>query len=368
MKKWRLILKKSLKILCRFLLVFVLFAICVTLYYMMPQYLGNNVNIDKSSDSADVYDYTQDNYTLVRLNNKGRLFPFCFGERLCLYDIKSDKYITLVNNISPGWTIGDQMAMCNENVVYEAGIGDSYGGLYSINIRTGKRHKILSQSSAYSLCKDKLYYVKDYFQEGHKSVVYGKFITGGNRKKIFDGHVTCMTIQRERIYRFDEVKKSIIITEAGAVNERIIRYPYEGQVVSICKTENSDFAIIDTVGAVRYYNTDSASWRFVAKIDEPVEFVKNIYFSHNAFYYCADNCKLYKLDIGTGNYICLIDLGKNRKIKKYFETIEPGTSVNYSYNKEYIIVDAYYDNNENSHEKLLIFDYSGKLVRERTLQ
>lgn len=348
-------------------MVFVLMAAYIIwglIYYILPQYSGNDLDIKITNETVDMDNSAQGNYVLYRAGNDGRPFPFDGGERLCVYDIDTNKSTTIVCNIGPMWMIDNDFSLGKNVALYSAGSGDGQGSLFSINIKTGKKHKLEESVTDFVISGNRVYYVSNYFQDDHKSTVYSKPVEGGKHKKIFSGHTTCMTVKGSNIYRFDSKLKKIIITDNKTGIETKIAYPFSEDISKICAIDKGGFITMDTAGRLCKFDKTHLQG-MLTKVKGTFEFAKNIYYRKGKVYCYDDNYKLQSIDLKTGRQVCLIDLAKNPLIGGHFASVENGTYANFSYCKDYIAVDLYYElNDESTIEKVLIYDYSGKYIKK----
>ncbi len=316
--------------------------------------------------------YSKTNYVLVRKKNSIRNFPFVFGERLYLYDIGKDRGYLISNYVRPFYTYGDMLAVHNNKVFYNVS-GEGPGiELYSKELQDiGMGQKILDQAGLYTVSSNDIYYLKNqettYKEE--QNFLYKKNLKNGKTKTVLKENLSnVLRFDNGFIYSWNRISKELL--EINEKNKTIVRCTAKEEPLWIGYVDPQHFLSIDEANIVLYNKKTKHKKYLVKNIKKEEELLnRKAKIEKDYLYYNNENLDFYRLNVYTGDKQKIISLSENDAVKEYIQYSEYYADVNYC--NDYVVIDLNYVSNKKlnlMNRRLLVFDYKGKLVKNKKLK
>lgn len=356
---------KKLKIrrVLKFLLLVIIFAALVNglrVYFSTEQTV--NVKFDTVNEIASSVNRAQGNYVLYSEDNGIKTFPFIWGGRLFLYDVKENKSYPIKLSARYNGEFENDLSLKGNLVYYSrSGFKGDGGPTEMLNLENAKHETYsgISSQENYFVTDKYLYGIDDDFG------VYKALLTESERKYIFKGEgFSYLDILGNSLIAYNEegnfvMEKSL---RGGAVQQYDI--PKKHYVLKIIQDTPDYFTYINcAAGTIEKYNKHNGETKTITKFQEEQEYGE--YYSCDTskiegdYLYCNDvDFSVLKVNLNDGSITKLIDQSK---------TMYDVESCSISYCTDYIVIDTIKTALFRT-KTLSVYDYSGKLIREKHLK
>lgn len=313
------------------------------------------VENDKNIKWKNLYEYPGNNIVIAK-NNGILTFPFVLGQRLYLYDLKKDQFKLVAFNLNPLEFYSGNYCYYSNKVLYRIGCMDQGIEIFQNQFQNPwHKKKILSWCGVYTIYKDKILFMRDEEWSCQKNSIYIKDLKSGKSEKVFIKGTFSRFLRgkQEHLLTYDE--KAGRIVEINMKNRKItyllkIKEP-------IWAGEVGNTGIVFKYNKIIKFDKRSLVQEEICKVKGHVE-IEDIRIKNKNLFYINDIGKLYCVNIESGVRKLITEI----PYKKFTEN----SNFTIHYAKDFIAVHVFYKKGLFRKEKIMIYDYDGKLVKVKS--
>ena len=362
--------KKVIKV----LMIFVCICLIGTIVLFIREHLPKSMDFDEINTVANKGNAAQGDYLLLSRYNGIKTFPLVlgWGDGLYLYSIKKDAFYLIKTCKIPFQFFDGIYTIQNNHIYYTRGMANPGQEIYMKDIRSWEGEKVIAEAvEPYVATAKDFYYLKIDWVKDHGKI-FKKEIDSGKEQLVGEGHIEFMTADEENLYYYDIDQKIVfqmsIDTKIVTKYQEILSSP-----VWIEAALDNKLIIVNELNQVIELDKRSHKQRVITKLHvEESDFIEYKLANHY-LYYNNEQDQFYRVNMSNGTQEKIIDLPSIDKMNQYRNAQEEDRyfDMKVHYCLDYIAIEVEGSDDSGlfptSFKKLLIFDYDGKLVREKKM-